>query len=140
MIPTKIILHHSLTADGETVSWGAIRRYHRTVMGWRDIGYHYGIELVDRAPEILVGRMMNEYGAHCRGAGMNRRSLGVCFVGNFDDQPPAPAIWDAGLKLVGSLVDMFNISPKDVHGHCAFSGKSCPGKRFDVERFREQLR
>ncbi len=139
MTPTDIVLHHSATRDSETFSWAAIRRYHTQTLRWRDIGYHYGIEDVAGEPEIMVGRMMNESGAHCRGAGMNRRSLGVCFVGNFDATPPPRAIWNAGVRLVISLMDVFDIGPRRVHGHCDLSSKTCPGKLFDLKRFRAEI-
>jgi len=139
MKPEHIIVHHSATADSDTFSWNAIRRYHVQTLGWRDIGYHYGVELVGREVNIMVGRMSNEYGAHCRGGDMNRKSLGVCFVGNYDAGLVSAAMMASGLRLVRALIDIFNIDPANVHGHNEFSSKTCPGKLFDMDAFRVKL-
>lgn len=137
MRPTRIILHHSLTKDGRLVSWDAIRRYHTYDLGWRDIGYHFGIELVGATYEILIGRMLNEQGAHTRG--LNDGSIGICFVGNFDLEFPDPRMWDLGLKLVGSLCEVLRIPFRSVTGHRDHSHKSCPGWNFDLGKFVQQL-
>lgn len=163
MTPDSIILHCSATQDGHTVSWSAIRRYHMSwkcegqaitaeaakEMGqqgmpvqkpWNDIGYHFGIELIGNDYEILMGRMPTIAGAHCKDGGMNQRSLGICFVGDFEKTPPPQAQWDLGLTLVGALMNLCQIPVKRVFGHREFSPwKTCPGSRFDLERFRNEL-
>jgi hypothetical protein len=135
-----IILHHSLTKDSKTVSWNAIRRYHTQDLGWRAIGYHFGIELIDDHYEILTGRMMGENGAHCREMGMNGKSIGICFLGNFDLIAPCPDQWNLGLKLVRTLMSVFGIPREQISGHREFATyKSCPGALFDLDKFREDL-
>lgn len=140
MKPEYLILHHSLTKDSETVSWDAIRRYHVQELEMIEIGYQFGVELVNRRHEIFVGRMMNEIGAHTKQNNMNFKSLGILFIGNFDLYPPPKEQWYLGLKLVSSLMDIFEISKDKVFGHNHFAKyKTCPGKLFDVKKFRELL-
>ena len=144
MKPEYIVIHHSLTEDDKTVSWGAIRRYHMNTLKWHDIGYHYGVELVGDNYEILKGRMDDEVGAHC--LGFNDRSLGVCVVGNFDNQAPNEEQIAILARLVKSLMAVHGIPPEHVIGHWESYGmlnrrveKSCPGNRFSMKNFREVL-
>ena len=136
MKPDIIILHHSLTRDSDTVSWGAIRNFHIVDNKYSDIGYHFGIENLRGQTEILMGRMPNQAGAHCKGN--NSGTLGICFVGNFDIEPPPIENWNAGIKLVEFLMVEYGI--KKIVGHTEYnSHKTCPGKYFDLNKFRKEL-
>ena len=142
---THILIHHSLTADGQTVSWQAIRRWH---MGQHpdspyrskpmsDIGYHFGVELIGQDYEILMGRDLDKDGAHCVAA--NRFAIGICLVGNFDLAAPPPGQWRKALRLVRALQKVLGIPNANVLGHRSFDRKSCPGKYFDMEKFCQEL-
>lgn len=143
MIPEEIILHHSATKDSGTVSWNAIRRYHMNECAWTDIGYHWGIEYItdpgspQGSYEILMGRMSDAIGAHT--SGENNRSLGICFVGNFDEAPPPEEQWKQGVKLVVWLCKRYGIHPRMIFGHRTFAPKTCPGTMFDVEKFKQDV-
>lgn len=140
MIPSKIILHHSLTNDSGTVSWQAIRKYHMDPKGpykMRDIGYHFGIELVNNEHEILVGRQMTTVGAHT--IGQNDVSLGICVIGNYDvNEVPEPA-YQKLLKLVDALTTVLHITLDNVKCHRDFAPKTCPGNRFPYQRLLDDL-
>lgn len=139
--PEYIIIHCSATKDSGTVSWQAIRRYHVDSKGWRGIGYHFGIERVNEEHyEILLGRLPDETGAHCSAKGMNHKSIGICCVGDFDKEVVPWHQWEACLRLTRWLMKLYNVPEENVIGHREVdSGKSCPGKHFDMYRFREQL-
>jgi N-acetylmuramoyl-L-alanine amidase len=141
MIPTHIVIHHSLTADSQTVSWDAIRWYHTRTLGWRDIGYNVGIELVNSRYEILLGRMLTEPGAHCKENGMNRTSIGICLVGNFDQAPPPTGQLDLLISFTRSMMDLLGIPAANVKRHSDYAlYKSCPGKLFPWAQYIERLR
>lgn len=87
--PEWIVLHHSFTSDNVLLSnFEAIKKYHIEVMKFRTIAYHSVIERVNGVLTSRPGRAETEEGAHCKEAGMNRRSIGICVVGNFDLMPP----------------------------------------------------
>ena len=137
--PEWIILHHSFTTDQKTVDWQAIRRYHIS-LGWRDVGYHYGIELINDIPEILVGRYEYEPGAHCKQQSMNTKSLGVMICGNFDLAPPPQAVWIKAVEFVRFLKWKYDIPLSNIQGHNYFASyKTCPGSKFDVGKFKAEL-
>ena len=143
MYPDKIIMHHSLTKDSQTVSWNAIRKWHKGEHSdspylMDDIGYHYGIEIIDDKHEILVGRLMTEQGAHTKG--QNRSSLGICLIGNFDNQPPVKEMWDLAVSLVDSLCNILYITSNSVYSHNRYApDRSCPGKAFSMDKFRGDI-
>ena len=135
----KVIVHHSKSADYELpLNWLRLRQYHIEDCGWTDIGYHYGYERIEGSIEVIVGRYMNKVGAHCYKAGMNRRSLGVCVVGDFDKKNPPNWLYEFVAKHVSSLVETFGLSvDEDVLGHCEVDNKkSCPGKLFSMDKLR----
>lgn len=137
--PTRVILHCSATKDGLVVDWSAIRRFHVDQRGWKDIGYHFGIERIGDAYEVLMGRSLDEPGAHCQY--QNYDSIGVCFVGEFDEHGPSREQWEKGLQLVTWLCRRHLIPPERVFGHNQFDrAKSCPGRAFELERFRVHLK
>lgn len=139
---TYIVIHHSLTKDGQVVDFQAIRRYHMsyringTIVGrdeflsrrtsgevgsfeepWSDIGYHVVIERVGSNVEAIIGRMPNSRGAHCRELRMNMVGIGLCVVGNFDDAPPPDDSWNKALEVARYFSQTLAIAKSRIIGH-----------------------
>jgi hypothetical protein len=136
------MVHHSLTKDGKTVSWQAIRRWHTTDHHhWPDIGYHQGVEMVNDHLEAFIGRPENERAAACKEADMNALALHVCVVGNFDLAPPSDDLLRFLARyVVKPWVVRYGIPLDHVVGHRDFATyKSCPGSMFDLDALRALL-
>lgn len=143
-----IMIHHSLTKDSQTVSWPAIENFHITVNGWRDIGYHAGIEqvtdnqaLVGYAYQALLGRGATEQAAACPQASMNTIALHVCCVGNFDLAPPPDEMLKRlAQRIVRPWMEEYGIPVEKIIGHHdANPSKSCPGIHFDLAKLRSMV-
>ena len=72
----KIIVHCSATPEGRDVKTETIRDWHVNGNHWKDIGYHYVVELEG---SVQKDRDEREVGSHL--SGQNANSIGVCYVG-----------------------------------------------------------
>jgi len=118
---------------------------------WRFVGYHGAIEMVDGKASYFSGRSFNLSGAHSGVKGVsnvfNDNYIGLCAIGNYDTAPPSKEIWELALRVTKDLMKKFSIHPSFVIGHREVYSKlgipiqkSCPGKAWDVDLFREELK
>lgn len=145
--PNFIVVHHSGSKDDNySSSLEAIRDFHVNHRGWNDIGYHLLIERVDGKPVLETGRNIYDDGAHC--PGMNRKSIGLCFVGNFEIDYMDDDILEFGAHTLADLCIEYSIFPVRIlpHNKAALPGHAtaCPGKNFPfikmIKRVEELLR
>lgn len=118
---------------------------------WRAVGYHGGIELVDGEAVYCQGRSFFDIGAHSGVAGasnrFNEEYLGLCALGNYDIFPPPEKIWTFAKRLTRELMDTYGIIAAHVIGHREVYDllgvprqKSCPGNKWSMDSFREELK
>jgi hypothetical protein len=134
---THLVIHHSLTKDSGTVSAQAIRRYHTEELGWRDVGYHALVELVDDRYELLLGRPLLARAAAAYQRNMNRIGVHVCFIGNYDDAPPPIEMLQYAAPHLSDWCELLSIPIDREHvisHHEVAPYKTCPGAKFDITR------
>ena len=125
--PTAIVIHHSASVR-ESVNAEEIRKWHLE-RGSDDIGYHYVITMQGL---IEQGRDLAFQGAHCRAGGMNRKSIGICLVGDSTKQVFKPGQFLALEILIGYLRYKYN-SKLDIYQHSDFESAKpyCAGLTED---------
>ena len=134
MKPEFIIIHHSaVSRELNNHQFEAVKNYHKN-LGWGDIGYHYFIEPNGK---VCKGRIESKIGAHCRYAGMNIKSLGVCLTGNFMTETPRKEQIFALRDLLKAIVKRYEIKAKNILGHNETGAATlCPGKFIDMKFIR----
>lgn len=131
----KITVHHSAEAepaplDGSaSSSAAALRQIQRSHLKskmppWGDIGYHY---LIDPEGRVFQGRDLAWQGAHAKGDN-NIQNIGICLLGNFDEEKPTSAALESLRKLLDNLRRTYGIPRSEVHKHADFRSTDCPGK------------
>lgn len=79
-------------------------------------------------------------GAHCPQEGMNRKGIGICIVGNFDEAPPPEDIFEKAADHTAWLCRMYRIPVENIGAHRDYASyKSCPGTKFDMGYFKERV-
>lgn len=135
----EVIVHHTwrpTAAQYRGLSTVAgVRRYHMEERGWSDNGYHI---MIGPPGDIFLCRPLAQAGAHC--LGHNAYSIGVSFIADFDcedpDQYPGLLV---GQQIIAALLHRFDLQPADIHFHREFADKSCPGRRLQLEPFRQAV-
>ena len=153
MAPYKkewIVLHHTAGPATQTVE--QIRAYHMAPppkgRGFKDIGYNF---VIRADGSVGTGRPLLMDGAHTDGRApgssptspsLNRCSIGISCIGNFDTTQMPPAQFGGLLVLVLGLMKEHALTPDRVLLHRQQIGgtaTACPGKFFPEVEFRKAV-
>ncbi len=138
--PTVIITHHTggtdanPLADSSFATVADVNEWHKA--RWPEfisrrgfhVGYHYFIE---KNGTVTQTRDHDEEGAHV--IGMNSKSIGVCFAGNFDLTLPTKAQLSAWYNIYGALLKQYPNIP--TYPHRKYARKTCHGKLLKDDYF-----
>lgn len=146
-IPTKIITHHAVSLKTHTAQ--DVQDWHRS--RWNKynpspffraengepyyVGYHY---IIEWDGTLVQCREHSEQGVHSKG--QNFSSIGVCFMGNFDEYYPSIHQMKTWKRLRSELfVDIPAISANAIYPHRKYAVKSCHGKLLSDDYFSQGL-
>ena len=151
--PTYIVWHtaaHYSPQRGKTYDTTKedLYQWHVRERGWSDIGYHF---LIRWDGTVVECRPINRQGAHV--AGLNHKSIGICFSGSGDHEPLTRPQFESGIELTKKLQKDYAIASNNVIGHREIdelielgllhnryrTNKSCPGKFVDMKAVRATL-
>ncbi|XP_035736229.1 peptidoglycan-recognition protein SA-like [Vespa mandarinia] len=95
-----VIIHHTVTPECTTrkecsARVQSIQSYHMDTLGWHDIGFSF---LIGGDGNIYEGTGWTKEGAHTYG--YNKKSVGIAFIGNFEDKDASDKMLNAAHKLI----------------------------------------
>ncbi|KAI5098308.1 peptidoglycan recognition protein 1, partial [Silurus meridionalis] len=127
----KVIIHHTAlwSCWSETQSIEQlihIQQMHIHERSFTDIGYNF---LVDQAGVLYEGRGWGVVGAHAKTH--NHNSVGVAFMGNFNDESPSLKALSAVHALIQHGVARGYLQPSvEILGHRDVADTQCPGEKL----------
>ncbi|XP_023257074.1 peptidoglycan-recognition protein 1-like [Seriola lalandi dorsalis] len=127
----RVIIHHTAlpSCKGLAECKGrilSIQRGHMTDRGFDDIGYNF---LIGGDGTVFEGRGWGVVGAHTKGK--NHDSVGIAFMGNFNNETPSKeAILSVKQLLQSGLSQGFLSKEFRVLGHRDLGETECPGEKL----------
>lgn len=125
-----MILHHSaskrdFTTFQDIENWHKSRFNFQSSLGFWS-GYHF---IIMNDGTTHKTRRENEMGAHCI---PNDGKIGICLVGNFEEEMPTPKQLEQLGVLLEYLKREFRLTNKDIYSHNEKSQTLCPGYHLTV--------
>lgn len=120
---TQIILHHSAHL---TMSVYDIARSHVNERKFPGIGYHIVIE---KDGTIFLTNNLDTQSYHCKEH--NFKSIGICCLGNFEDEQMNEAQEHALMMLIWTMGISFD--GLKIYGHKNLKATLCPGSHFPLQ-------
>lgn len=145
-----IVIHHTASKNGITDQKTLLKNieyYHSVTRGWGDIGYNY---VIDNNGKIYEGRKGGEgvIGGHAKP--VNKVSIGIAVIGNYEDAEPSAAVLKSLIGLIASKAKLYKIDVlgktlykdknfNNMQGHFENSPTLCPGRflRNKLQAMRE---
>ncbi|XP_018526195.1 peptidoglycan recognition protein 5 [Lates calcarifer] len=127
----RAIIHHTALPSCEGLKKckdhvASIQRGHMTDRGFDDIGYNF---LVAANGTVFEGRGWGVVGAHTKGN--NHDSVGIAFMGNFNnDTPSKEAILSVKQLLQSGVSKGFLHNKFSLFGHRDLGSTECPGNKL----------
>ncbi|XP_017066752.1 peptidoglycan-recognition protein SD [Drosophila eugracilis] len=127
-LPRAVIAHTAGGGCTDDVTCSQAMRnlqsYQMNRLKFSDIGYHY---LIGGNGKVYEGRSPNQKGAFA--APNNDGSLGIAFIGNFEEQSPTQEALNVANKLLEHAVKQAQIlEDYKLMGHSQVSATRSPGK------------
>jgi N-acetylmuramoyl-L-alanine amidase len=135
-----IVIHHSATPTGGAAAFDKMHK----AKGWDELGYHFvvgnGTDTRDGQVEVGGRWPRQKWGAHAKTPDnrFNDYGIGICLVGNFDNQRPSDEQMKSLSRLVAHLMKTYHIPADRVVGH-GDTGKptDCPGRLMNIAQVRQ---
>lgn len=138
----KIILHHSATQrdldfkrslnsfnNSHKVRLYEKYKQPRSGTEYPYIAYHY---CIGGKGELEQTRKHENIGYHASNITVNNESIGICLLGNFDEEYPSEEQYSKLREILGYLKEQY--PEATIHLHNEFSSKTCPGVNFDLNK------
>ena len=151
-----IILHHSATdyqankddidgkLIGRTICDRAQEKWKKEFPDYK-CDYHF---IIGHTGEVFKAQPIEQPAWHCTNYQANLVSVGICFLGNFENIEMPTEQFNAGVKLIKTLMKEYNIPltnilrHRDVVSDISHTANSteCPGKNFPYIQLLDALR
>jgi N-acetyl-anhydromuramyl-L-alanine amidase AmpD len=151
-----IILHHSATVyqqdkddiDGKviakTICDRAQEKWKKEYPDYK-CNYHF---IIGHTGKVFNGQPIEQPSWHCTNYNANLASVGICFLGNFENIEMPTEQFNAGVALIKDLMKQYNVPlasvlrHKDIVSDITHRANSteCPGKNFPYVHILDSLR